>query len=575
MPAVTDSVKNGTLNLLENENLIRWGVSATALPNENSSAAERWPGWPGDCVFRVIIPVHKIGAITGRQGEFVRKLLQETRARIQVLGGPATTPDRLVIISGKEKPEANMSPAMDAVVRVFRRVSRLPDNNDDDVQNAGIASTQALTLIGKQGSVIKSIAENSGASVRILHEEETPCYAAKDERIVVLQGEAFKIVKALEAVLGHLRKFLVDHSVIPLFEKEHLARVSQLRQEDAALSDNKPSLHAEPSNVCVKVRTLISYAEDIIGAGGANITYIRWRSGVSVIVKEGPNPGELILVIKGTFSQVQIAQQLIQEFISKQKDPVSVSGGNARIYSTDNVPVQSPQLNNRQEPLSSSYMGIETGPKLREGRPTSEIAVAKTRFVGVQLGLEAEDRRRTEAEVAPSNGDRRDLSVLHRRKEQSKRCRSAGIPILRDATGGVAGYRVRRRRHGSGSSRALGLFRFVVPNAVTQCGIHVLSLSSRSSARTGEGLMSESNLIDGQCKVRRESHPSQRGYHDLLSDRSSARTEKIILVKNESDLIDGQRERRPSQRGFHNFLSDESPARTGMKLPKDDRLPVD
>ncbi|KAL0873278.1 hypothetical protein Bca101_022983 [Brassica carinata] len=504
MPAVTDSVKNGTLNLLENENLIRWGVSATALPNENSSAAERWPGWPGDCVFRVIIPVHKIGAITGRQGEFVRKLLQETRARIQVLGGPATTPDRLVIISGKEKPEANMSPAMDAVVRVFRRVSRLPDNNDDDVQNAG---------------------------------KETPCYAAKDERIVVLQGEAFKIVKALEAVLGHLRKFLVDHSVIPLFEKEHLARVSQLRQEDAALSDNKPSLHAEPSNVCVKVRTLISYAEDIIGAGGANITYIRWRSGVSVIVKEGPNPGELILVIKGTFSQVQIAQQLIQEFISKQKDPVSVSGGNARIYSTDNVPVQSPQLNNRQEPLSSSYMGIETGPKLREGRPTSEIAVAKTRFVGVQLGLEAEDRRRTEAEVAPSNGDRRDLSVLHRRKEQSKRCRSAGIPILRDATGGVAGYRVRRRRHGSGSSRALGLFRFVVPNAVTQCGIHVLSLSSRSSARTGEGLMSESNLIDGQCKVRRESHPSQRGYHDLLSDRSSART-GVKLPKDHQSPVD-------------------------------------
>lgn len=70
-----------------------------------------------------------------------------------------------------------------------------------------------------------------------------------------------------------------------------------------------------------------------------------------------------------------------------------------------------------------------SGLKLREGRPTSEIAVAKTRFVGVQLGLEAEDRRRTEAEVAPSNGDRRDLSVLHRRKEQSKRCRRS-MPAL-------------------------------------------------------------------------------------------------------------------------------------------------
>lgn len=71
-----------------------------------------------------------------------------------------------------------MSPAMDAALRVFRRVSGLPDNDDDD-KNAGsvfcsvrllVASTQAINLIGKQGSLIKSIVENSGASVRILSE---------------------------------------------------------------------------------------------------------------------------------------------------------------------------------------------------------------------------------------------------------------------------------------------------------------------------------------------------------------------------------------------------------------------
>ena len=72
-----------------------------------------------------------------------------------------------------------MSPAMDAVVRVFRRVSSLPDNDDDDddVQNAGSAFSsmrllvpgmQASSLIGKQGSIIRSIVQNSGASVRIL-----------------------------------------------------------------------------------------------------------------------------------------------------------------------------------------------------------------------------------------------------------------------------------------------------------------------------------------------------------------------------------------------------------------------
>lgn len=49
--------------------------------------------------------------------------------------------------------------------------------------------------------------------------DEVPFYAAADERIVELQGEALKVLKAVEAVVAHLRKFLVDHSVLPLFEK--------------------------------------------------------------------------------------------------------------------------------------------------------------------------------------------------------------------------------------------------------------------------------------------------------------------------------------------------------------------
>lgn len=34
-----------------------------------------------------------------------------------------------------------------------------------------------------------------------------------------MQGETLKVLRALEAVVSHLRKFLVDHSVLPLFEK--------------------------------------------------------------------------------------------------------------------------------------------------------------------------------------------------------------------------------------------------------------------------------------------------------------------------------------------------------------------
>ncbi|XWS52283.1 hypothetical protein CRYUN_Cryun11dG0055000 [Craigia yunnanensis] len=198
-------------------------------------AVEKWPGWPGHCVFRLIVPVLKVGSIIGRKCELIKKMCEETRAGIRVLDGAVGTPDRIVLISAKEEQEAPLSPASNAAIRVFKRVCGLPDN-DGDAKAAGtgfcsirllVASTQAINLIGKQGSLIKSLQESTGASLRVLSGDEVPSYVAADERIVELQGEALKVLEALEAVVGHLRKFLVDHSVLPLFEKAHNAIVTQ------------------------------------------------------------------------------------------------------------------------------------------------------------------------------------------------------------------------------------------------------------------------------------------------------------------------------------------------------------
>ncbi|KAF5461699.1 hypothetical protein F2P56_017775, partial [Juglans regia] len=215
------------------------------------SVDKRWSGWPGDCVFRIIVPVLKVGSIIGRKGDLIKKMCEETRARIRVLDGAVGTPDRVVLISGKEEPESPLSPAMDAVIRVFKRVSGLSEGQDKISGAAGVAfssfrmlvaSTQALNLIGKQGSLIKSIQEHTGASIRVLSRDEGPLYVATDERIVELQGETFKVLKALEAVVGHLRKFVVDHSVLPLFEKNCAAPISQDRGVDVWF--DKSSLHA-------------------------------------------------------------------------------------------------------------------------------------------------------------------------------------------------------------------------------------------------------------------------------------------------------------------------------------------
>lgn len=86
-----------------------------------------------------------------------------------------------VLISGREDPDAPLSPAMDATLRVFKRVSGLSSAEESGTGSTPtmaafcsvkllVAASQAVHLIGKQGSTIKSIQESSGASVRVLTE---------------------------------------------------------------------------------------------------------------------------------------------------------------------------------------------------------------------------------------------------------------------------------------------------------------------------------------------------------------------------------------------------------------------
>ncbi|XVF89503.1 hypothetical protein PTKIN_Ptkin19aG0134800 [Pterospermum kingtungense] len=354
--------------------------AAEILENEKAaSAAEKWPGWPGYNVFRLVVAVSKVGSIIGRKGELVKKMCDGTGARIRILEGPLATPDRIVLISGKEEPDVPLSPAMDAAIRVFKRVVGLSANEGDDAAAAPfcslrllVASSQAMNLIGKQGSTIKSIQEVTYSTIRVLSEDEMPSYATSDERIVEIHGEALNVLKALEAVLGQLRKFLVDQSVIPIFEKNYNAKISQERPVDTWTDKSQFSLHSasahqtgigsdyslslkrdplydrethlEPkipptglslhgqdhgigvirssgltraaapivTQMAQTMQVPLSYAEDIIGVGGTNIAYIRRMSGAILTIQEsGGLPDEITVEIKGTTSQVQMAQQLI------------------------------------------------------------------------------------------------------------------------------------------------------------------------------------------------------------------------------------------------------------------------
>lgn len=71
-------------------------AAAAAAAAKEGGEIKKWPGWPGDNVFRLIVPVIKVGSLIGKKGELIKKLCEETGAKVRVLDGVVGTTDRIV-----------------------------------------------------------------------------------------------------------------------------------------------------------------------------------------------------------------------------------------------------------------------------------------------------------------------------------------------------------------------------------------------------------------------------------------------------------------------------------------------
>ncbi|XP_038717964.1 flowering locus K homology domain-like isoform X2 [Tripterygium wilfordii] len=349
---------------------------------------KKWPGWPGENVFRMLVPAQKVGGIIGRKGELIKKITEETKARIKILDGPPGSMERAVMVSAKEEPETSIPPALEGLLRVHKRLVD-GDSDSTDASGAGgtvitrllTADTQAGSVIGKQGSTIKSIQDASGCTIRVLGAEHLPACALKDDSIIEIQGDPPGVHKAVELIASHLRKFLVDRSIVGVFENlmqmpkaqaNHNAPPQQSwgapqgfptsgfdapgpgfrsnpqppRQfdnyypppevfpsekqphqgvpfygRDTSLGGHQLNAQSQQSGVTKVTHQMqipLSYADSVIGTSGANISYIRRTSGAAIAIQETRGvPGEMTVEISGYASQIQTAQQLIQNFIAE------------------------------------------------------------------------------------------------------------------------------------------------------------------------------------------------------------------------------------------------------------------
>ncbi|MBA0741597.1 hypothetical protein Gogos_014734 [Gossypium gossypioides] len=370
----------------------------TEMQGAGGDGEKKWPGWPGENVFRMLVPAQKVGTIIGPKGEFIRKISDESRARIKILDGPPTTSERAVMVSAKEEPDAPIPPSMDGLLRIHRRILGLDGDYDHTTAGANgrvitrllVADTQAGSLIGRQGSTIKYIQDASNCNIRVLGGEHLPVFSLKDDSVVEIEGGPTCVHAAIELIAGHLRKFLVHRSIIGVFEMQ-MQNVSANQNmvvpqsqhhlhgfptaDSEALLGSKPkytypesqfddcyephelplhdknsyqgpplygthgSMGGLASNVQAKQSVVtkiiqrmqipLSYANAVIGTSGANISYMRRASGAAIAIQETRDvPGDMTVEISGSASEVQAAEQLIQNFIAEAASAIqSLPGG--------------------------------------------------------------------------------------------------------------------------------------------------------------------------------------------------------------------------------------------------------
>ncbi|KAK2981739.1 hypothetical protein RJ640_005991 [Escallonia rubra] len=209
---------------------------------------------PGTTVFRLLCAASKTGSVIGKGGTIISQIRQETGAKVRVEETVPGCDERVIIIVGSDREngvgseqskdddeetnatvevddatekgeddedkqsvpledsqaEKGSSSVQKALLLVFERMvegESEMDGGDEEgdkpsttVVRLLVLSSQVGSLLGKGGSVIKQMASESGAQIRILPRDKLPACASSSDELVQMSGGVDAVRKALQSV---------------------------------------------------------------------------------------------------------------------------------------------------------------------------------------------------------------------------------------------------------------------------------------------------------------------------------------------------------------------------------------
>ncbi|XP_028278837.1 poly(rC)-binding protein 3 isoform X2 [Parambassis ranga] len=295
---------------------------------------------------RLLMHGKEVGSIIGKKGETVKKMREESGARINISEG--SSPERIVTITGPTE-------------GIFRAFSMIAQKFEEDITaamtNSNVTSKPPVTLrlvfpgsqcgslIGKGGSKIKEIRETTGAQVQVAGD----MLPDSTERAVTISGTPQAITQCVRHICSVMLESPPKGATIPYrpkvipagaqavlapqqafaipgqyaFAHQDLTKLHQLAMQHIPLpslgqsNPTFPGLDASAPTSSQELAIPNDFIGCIIGRQGSKINEIRQVSGAHIKIASATDGSAMRQVtITGSPASISVAQYLINARLS-------------------------------------------------------------------------------------------------------------------------------------------------------------------------------------------------------------------------------------------------------------------
>ncbi|KAM8873009.1 poly(rC)-binding protein 3-like isoform 5-T5 [Synchiropus picturatus] len=331
-----------------------------SIPNMEPIKVQSEGGLNVTLTIRLLMHGKEVGSIIGKKGETVKKMREDSGARINISEG--NCPERIVTITGPT----------DAIFKAFAMIAyKFEEDIINSMSNSPATSKPPVTLrlvvpasqcgslIGKGGSKIKEMRESTGAQVQVAGD----MLPNSTERAVTISGAPEAIIQCVKQICVVMLESPPKGATIPYRPKpastpvifsggqaytiqgqyaiphpDQLSKLHQLAMQQTPftpLGQTTPAFPAAGLDASNQASTHeLTIPNDligcIIGRQGTKINEIRQMSGAQIkIANAMEGSSERQITITGTPANISLAQYLInarfRDVAAMWNDPSSMT----------------------------------------------------------------------------------------------------------------------------------------------------------------------------------------------------------------------------------------------------------